>query len=270
MASGSGRSASGEKARQLGADARKLMSMMEHIGELRKRLMAIMIVLVIGLVIGLFLAEPAYDYLMNTEPANGLQLHALSLWDGIGMYMKFALVIAFIPVLPFAFYQLWAFVKPGLAPRERTATVKYVPFALLMFMAGLAFSYFVVFPLAFRFTREVTARLGLQETFGIIQYFSFMFNILIPISLLFELPILIMFLTRIGILNPMRLRKMRRLAYFLLVFIGVLVTPPDFVSDLLVALPLILLYEFSVYLSVTVYRKRLADRAALEEEFGGA
>ncbi|WP_342771446.1 twin-arginine translocase subunit TatC [Paenibacillus sambharensis] len=248
------------------SDEHKLMSLMEHIGELRKRLLAVGAVLVLGLIGGLVAAQPIYEYLTTTDQAKDLALHAFSFWDGIGLYMKFALVTSLVLVIPFGFYQLWAFIKPALEPREQRATLRYVPFALLMFLAGLAFSYFVVFPLAFGFTRQINEQLGLEETYGVIQYFTFMFNIVIPIALLFELPIVIMFLTRLGILNPVRLRKMRRLAYFLLVFIGVLVTPPDVVSDLLVIFPLILLYEFSVYLSVSVYRRMERDRASAMSE----
>ncbi|MNG22524.1 Sec-independent protein translocase protein TatCd [compost metagenome] len=94
-----------------------------------------------------------------------------------------------------------------------------------------------------------------------------MFNILIPISLLFELPLVIMFLTAIRILNPVRLRKMRRIAYFVMIFIGVVVTPPDFVSDSLVAIPLIILYEISVLLSGMVYKKQQAAAAQREAEW---
>lgn len=237
-------------------DEEKQMHLLEHIGELRRRLIYVLAVLVAGLVLGLFLADPVYGYLMSVEPASRLtDLHAFSLWDGIGMYMKIAFAVALLIALPFAFYQLWAFVSPGLKARERKAALSYVPLAFVMLAAGLAFSYFVVFPLAFDFTTAVSRRLGLEETYGIVQYFSFMFSIIVPISLLFELPILVMFLTRIGILNPVRLRKMRRYAWFGLIFVGVLVTPPDFISDLLVALPLILLYEFSVYMASVVHRR---------------
>jgi sec-independent protein translocase protein TatC len=163
-------------------------------------------------------------------------------------------------------YQLWAFVRPALGPKEQRATLQFVPGALGMFLIGLAFSYFVVFPMAFLFTEKVTSNLGLEQTYGVTQYFSFLFNILLPISLLFELPLLILFLTRIGILNPAMLRKMRKLAWFILIFVGVLVTPPDVVSDLLVAVPLILLYEFSVLLSSMAYGKRLKTQRQRELE----
>lgn len=245
-----------------------LMPLLGHLGELRKRIIYILIFLVIGLVIGLLLAQPAYNFLMSQKPANTISLHTFSLWDGIGMYMKFAFIIALIIALPCIAYQLWAFVKPALHEHEQRSTLKYIPFALLMFLLGLAFSYFVVFPLAFNFTRTVSEHLNLEETYGIAQYFTFMFNIVIPISLLFELPLVIMFLTAIRLLNPVRLRKMRRLAYFIMIFIGVLVTPPDFISDILVAIPLILLYEASVWLSGMVYRKQQQKDAQWEAEFG--
>jgi sec-independent protein translocase protein TatC len=243
------------------------MSLWDHIGELRKRIIYSLIVFGIGLVGGLFAAEPLYDYLVAAAPTEKLELHAFSPWDAIGLYMKFAVLISFIIAIPFAFYQLWAFVRPGLSPKERSATVRYIPGAFIMFLAGLAFAYFVVFPLAFKFTERVTANMGLEQTYGLAQYFSFLFNLLIPISLLFELPLLIMFLTRIGIVNPRLLRKMRRLAWFIMVAVGVMITPPDVISDLLVALPLILLYEFSVLLAQSAHNKRMAAKAAREAEF---
>jgi sec-independent protein translocase protein TatC len=246
----------------------QLMTLFEHIGELRRRLIYTILVLVVGMIIGLLLADPAYNYLMSQEPVNGMELNAFSLWDGIGMYMKFALVISLVLVLPFAFYQIWAFVKPALRIKEQRAALLFVPFALILFLIGLSFSYFVVFPMAFKFTTDVAKHLNLKETYGITQYFSFMYNILIPISLLFELPLVIMFLTKLRILTPKRLRKMRRVAYFILIFIGIVVTPPDFISDSLVAVPLILLYEISVILSSVVYRKQLEADRAWEEQYG--
>jgi sec-independent protein translocase protein TatC len=245
-----------------------MMSIFDHIGELRRRIIFILVFLVAGMIIGLLLADPVYNYMVNQEPVKGMELNAFSLWDGIGLYMKFALVIALIFALPAGAYQLWAFVKPALGRKEQRAALKFVPFVLIMFLIGLAFSYYVVFPMAFNFTTDVAKHLNLVETYGVIQYFTFLFNILIPISLLFELPIVIMFLTKLRILNPKRLRKMRKLAYFVLIIIGVVVTPPDFISDSLVAAPLILLYEISVLLSSVVYKKQLLADEAWEEEYG--
>ncbi|SDX47427.1 sec-independent protein translocase protein TatC [Paenibacillus sp. CF384] len=257
-----------EAAEKEAARGDQLMTLFDHIGELRKRIIFILVILVIGMVIGLFLANPVYQFLLNQEPVKGMKFYAFSLWDGIGMYMKFALVIALIFALPATAYQLWSFVRPALGRKEQRAALMFVPFVLIMFLIGLAFSYYVVFPMAFNFTTDVAKHLNLEENYGIIQYFTFLFNIVIPISLLFELPIVIMFLTQLRIVNPKRLKKMRRLAYFLLIIVGIVVTPPDFISDSLVAVPLILLYEFSVLLSGIVYGKQLKAAQAWEEEYG--
>jgi sec-independent protein translocase protein TatC len=243
------------------------MPVMEHLGELRKRIIYSLIVFVLGLVGGLFGSQPVFDYLVAAAPVEHLDLHAFSPWDAIGLYMKFAILISFLVAIPFTMYQLWAFVKPALGRKEQRATLQFVPWALVMFLIGLAFSYFVVFPMAFLFTERVTHNLGLEQTYGVTQYFSFLFNILLPISLLFELPLVILFLSQIGILNPHILQKMRRLAWFILIVIGVTVTPPDVVSDLLVSVPLVLLYELSVLLSRIAYGKRIKAREEQSRKF---
>lgn len=240
------------------------MHVMDHLGELRKRLIYCLIVFVAGLVGGLFGAKPLFDYLVGAAPVDVLDLNVFSPWDAIGIYMKFAILISLIAAIPFTLFQLWSFVKPALGVGERKATLRYVPGALLMFLLGISFSYYVVFPMAYLFTEKVTATMGLNETYGVTQYFDFLFNIVFPIALLFELPLVILFLTRIGILNPNLLVKMRRVAWFVMILIGVTITPPDVISDLLVAIPLVLLYELSVLLSRAAYRKRLSARAEKE------
>ncbi|MGV2963462.1 twin-arginine translocase subunit TatC [Paenibacillus sp. FSL H8-0317] len=243
------------------------MSITEHLSELRKRLIYVLSIFVLGLIAGFFVADPVYQYLTKAESAKGFVLHAFSFWDGIGIYMKIAGLFSLIITLPFTVYQIWKFVSPGLKPRERKATLKYVPYVFLLFLTGMAFSYYVIFPMALAFTTAITEKMGLVETYGMKQYFSFLFGIVLPVSLLFELPLFIMFLTGLRILNPIRLRKMRRVAYFVLIFIAVVITPPDFISDLLVMIPLLLLYEISVLLSAIVYRKQLAADEEIESRY---
>ncbi|MFD2332863.1 twin-arginine translocase subunit TatC [Cohnella sp. GCM10020058] len=244
------------------------MSMWDHIGELRKRVLYALIVFAIALIGGLFGAQPLFEYLVEAAPSKDLVLNVFSPWDAIGLFMKFALLISFVVTIPFMFYQLWSFIGPGLTKGERRATIRYIPGALLMFLVGLSFAYFVVFPMAYKFTERVGESMGLVQTYGVTQYFTFLVNLLLPISLLFELPLVILFLTRIGILSPHLLKKVRRGAWFLMILIGVMVTPPDVISDLLVAGPLILLYEISVLLSMFAYRKKLAAQLAREAEPG--
>ncbi|THF74742.1 twin-arginine translocase subunit TatC [Cohnella fermenti] len=234
------------------------MPVMSHIGELRKRVIAILIVFVLGVIAGLFCAKPIFDYLLERTPAGRIELHAFSPWDAIGLYMKLAFVVSFVAAIPFTIYQLWAFVKPALGEREQKATLRYVPAACVMFLAGLAFAYFIVFPMAYSFTEGITESMGIESMYGVSQYFSFMFNIVFPLGVLFELPVVILFLTRIGILNPIVLKKIRKIAWFAMVLVGTVITPPDVISDLLVAVPLVALYEASVFLSTIAFKKREA------------
>ncbi|CAM2980584.1 twin-arginine translocase subunit TatC [Paenibacillus sediminis] len=243
------------------------MTVIEHIKELRKRIIYILIVFVACLIVGLFFANPIYKYLIHAEPAQGFVLHAFSFWDGIGMYMKISMIFSLVVTLPFTIFQLWLFVSPGLRPVERRAALRFVPYVFLLFLLGVAFSYYIVFPMALSFTTSITKSMGLEETYGMAQYFNFMFNIVLPLALLFELPLIVMFLTKIRILNPIRLRKMRRFAYFVLVFVAVVITPPDFISDFLVSIPLLLLFEFSIFLSSVVYRKQLAADSEFEASY---
>jgi sec-independent protein translocase protein TatC len=243
------------------------MSVVDHLTELRKRIIYVLVVFVLGLVGGLFFAKRIYDYLISADLARGFVLHAFSFWDGIGMYMKISMAVSLVITVPFVVYQLWAFVSPGLRQEERSAALRYVPYVFVLFIIGVLFGYYIVFPMALSFTMSITKDMGLEETYGIAQYFDFMFSLVLPLALLFELPLVVMFLTKLRILNPLRLRKMRRYAYFALVFIAVVITPPDFISDFLVTIPLLILYEFSVFLSAFVYRKQLAADAAREEQY---
>ncbi|MDP5276639.1 twin-arginine translocase subunit TatC [Chengkuizengella axinellae] len=242
------------------------MDLVQHLGELRKRIIWVVIVLVICMVAGFVIAKPIIKYLMEAAP--DISLHALSPWDSVRLYVNVAFIFALVISLPFTLFQVWAFVKPGLKPKEQKASLAYVPFAFLMVLVGLSFGYFVVFPLAFLFTSTITESLGLTETYGIAQYFSFMFNILIPLAVIFQLPVVVMFLTKLKILNPNLLKKVRKFAYFTLVVLGTLVTPPDAITALIVAVPMILLYEFSVLLSKRVFKKQLEMERAWEEEYG--
>lgn len=243
-------------------------SFVEHLTELRRRLVAVCVVFVVVLVAAFFVVDPIYHYVTkNAISGVTIELNAFSFWDGVGVYMKIAMLVALGITLPFTLYQVWAFVSPGLKARERKATARYIPYVFILFLVGLAFGYYVVFPLAMTFTGSLNKELGLIETYGMADYFKFLTNIVLPISLLFELPLVILFLTQLRILNPVRLNKMRRVAYFALVVVSVMITPADFFSAFLVLIPLILLYELSVLLSKRVYAKQQAADAVRAEMY---
>jgi sec-independent protein translocase protein TatC len=244
------------------------LTLVEHLRELRKRLVWILIALVVGMAIGLLFAKRVILFLSQQPPAKGMELHAFSPWEPIRIYMNFGLMIGLLLVLPVALYHIWAFVKPGLRVPEQRATIMYIPGATVLFLCGLAFGYFVVFPMAFLFGSGISRSVGITETYGMAQYFGFMFNILLPVSSVFELPVIVMFLTKLRLLNPQRLSKLRRYAYMALIIVAAIITPPDALSAIIVFIPMLLLYEFSVLLSRLVYRKQVALDLAWEAEYG--
>ena len=238
----------------------------EHLGELRRRLIVVLIVLGIGMVIGMYAAGPLIEYLKQTEPAKDIEWNVFSPWDSLRIYMNVSIFVAIVITLPAALYELWAFVKPALREEERRVSVMYVPFAVLLALAGAAFGYFVLFPLVFRFTSFLSDRMGLVETYGAAQYFTFMFNIVVPVAFVFELPLIMMFLTKLRIMTPKVMHRWRKYAYFFMFVISAVITPsPDMLSAILLSIPLFLLYEFSVMLSRNIYRKQQEADRRLEQ-----
>lgn len=239
----------------------------EHLGELRRRLIYVLIVFVLTLVIGMVMSTPIITYLKEARPASEIEWNVFSPWDSLRIYMNVSFAVATIITLPFALYQIWAFVKPGLRKEEQTASLLFVPAAFLLALLGMAFGYFIVFPMAFFFLSFLTDTLSLTETYGAAQYLGFMFNILLPLAVFFELPLVIMFLTKLRILKPSVLRKFRRYAYFFLFIISAVITPPDLISAILVSIPMLLLYEFSIVLSRRVYNKQQAADEEFEQTY---
>jgi sec-independent protein translocase protein TatC len=170
------------------------------------------------------------------------------------VYFMISGVCSIALTIPIAAYQTWLFVKPGLTEKERKIALSYIPGLFILFLTGLSFGYFVVYPIVLNFL--LTLSKGQFET-----NFTFMINLSLPFGFLFEIPLIVMFLTSIGIINPKLLSKARKMAYFLLTIIAIFITPPDLISDILVIVPLFILYEFSVTLSKIVYRKKAQNQS---------
>ncbi|MFC4811688.1 twin-arginine translocase subunit TatC [Paenibacillus sp. GCM10023250] len=243
------------------------MSILGHLSELRTRIWRILAVVLASLGVGLYVSPKVLRYLKSVPPGSEMTWNVFSPWDGIRMYMTIAVAFALLVSLPFILFQLWGFVKKGLHPAERAAALRYVPYSVLCFLIGIAFGYRIVFPMSYAFTSRITRSMELVETYGVAQYFGFMFNIILPLAIAFELPVVVMFLTKIGVLTPAALHKMRRYAYLILVVVASLISPPELISHLMVFVPLVLLYEISVLLSRVVYGRR---RSAAMAEASGA
>ncbi|WP_226671314.1 twin-arginine translocase subunit TatC [Metabacillus litoralis] len=240
------------------------MSVIDHITELRKRLVIVVVFFFLAVIAGFLLSRPIIIYLQHTEEAKSLTLNSFNLTDPLMVYMKFAFIIAFVITSPIILYQFWSFVSPGLYEKERKVTLSYIPISLLLFLLGISFSYFILFPFVVEFMERISNDLDINQVIGINEYFTFLLQITMPFGLLFQMPVVIMFLTRLGIVTPMFLTKVRKYAYFVLLVIAALITPPEITSHLMVSIPMFILYEISIWISRISYRN--AQKLRFEEE----
>jgi sec-independent protein translocase protein TatC len=239
---------------------------MSHLEELRKRLVICAISVGVGFVISYFFAEELFQILVLPLKQNmeeGQQLIFTNLPEMFFAYLKTALVTGILASAPLIFYQLYMFVAPGLYQHERNLVVPFVISSTLLFVGGSLFGYFIVFPFGFRFFLGF-ANDYIQALPSVKEYFSFAIKLLFAFGLVFELPVVAFFLGRMGILTPELMRKKRKYAILLTFALGAILTPPDIVTQCMMAGPLIVLYEISI-LVVRMARKR---KVAKEGEQG--
>lgn len=239
------------------------LNVIEHLDELRRRLMITVVSFILFFIVGFMFVEEIYHWFVKDLEVT---LLVLGPSDIVWIYFMLASVIAGAATIPILAFQMWLFVKPALKPHERKVTLAYIPALFVLFIVGLAFGYFVIFPIIYQFLLDLGGDMFLTN-FTAEKYFTFVFNMTIPFAVLFELPVVIMFLTSLGIINPYMLQKIRKYAYFVLVVIAVCITPPDFMSDFLVIVPLLVLYELSISFSKIVFKRRQKREAQLKEEW---
>ncbi|HWL25799.1 MAG TPA: twin-arginine translocase subunit TatC [Ureibacillus sp.] len=245
----------------------KELTVIEHIEELRNRLVVCAVIFVLSLFVGFYFAEPVIKFIQyRSQEADLLTLNAFNVTDPLAVYLQVTFLISLVITSPVILYQLWAFITPGLHETERKATLKYIPYAFLLFVGGIAFGYFVLFPSVLQFMMNLSEKLNIEQTIGINEYFSFLFKLVLPFGLLFQLPVVVLFLSRLGILNPTLMSKFRKYSYFVLFVIAVLLAPPDIVSYLIISIPLFALYEISIIIARLGYKKFLVAEEQRQRE----
>ncbi|WP_449622378.1 twin-arginine translocase subunit TatC [Robertmurraya sp. Marseille-Q9965] len=240
----------------------KELNLVDHLDELRKRLILSVAAFLIFFIVGFIYVTDIYNWFVRDLD---VKLVVLGPSDIIWIYFMIATIIAIAGTIPILALQIWLFVKPALKPIERRISLSYIPALFILFIVGLAFGYFVIFPTIMNFLVELSADMVVTN-FTADKYFKFIMNTTLPFGFLFELPVVSMFLTSLGIINPYVLQKMRKYAYFVLVVIAVVISPPDIMSDTLVTIPLLFLYEISINLSKFVYKRKLKKEQEWEAE----
>lgn len=239
----------------------KEMNVTGHLSELRNRLIVTSIFFVVFFIVGFIYVKDIYGFFVNDLD---FTLNVISPGEIIWIYFSMAGLVAVIGTIPILCLQVWLFIKPGLTSNERKASLSYIPAIFILFLIGLAFGYFLFVKLILPFLLSLNEGM-FNELFTVDKYFSFMLHVTVPFAILFEIPIIAMFLTSLGVITPDYMRKIRKYAYFVLVIVGAIVTPPDFFLQIIVAIPLIILYEISIYCSKAVYRKKLKKHQEFTE-----
>ena len=233
------------------------MPFLDHLEELRWRLIKSIASVLIGAVISFYFIDQIIEFLVQPTEAlkNSMDLQVLKVQ---GMFMikwsiaLFGGIIISIPVLTF---QIWKFVAPGLYIDEKKYIIPLIIFTFLSFLCGLIFAYVIVIPFSLGFFTSVGFE-GIQNNFSINYYFSFITWLMIGSGLIFELPVIVFILSVIGLLTPAFMRHYRRYAIVIILVLSAFITPPDPVSLVLMSIPLLVLYELSIGVSWLVNRKK--------------
>jgi len=233
------------------------MPFLDHLEELRWRIIKSLVFIIIGMIICLFFSQRILDFLIypTTQLSVPLDLQVLKIQSMFVIKLEVGFFGGIVLGLPFILYQAWMFIAPGLLPTERRYFIPLIFFSTLLFLAGVGFAYIVILPLAMDFfiglvSEEIRANIALDF------YIGFVLRILVLFGAVFELPILSYFLSKIGLLTPALMRKFRRHAIVLIFVVAAIVTPPDIITQILLGIPLILLYEFSIFISKMVENNR--------------
>ncbi len=230
----------------------KKLPLTAHLQELRKRLILSFIAIGGGFFVCYALKESLFDILaaplINQVMPSGGSLIFTSVAEAFFTYMKVAFIAGLILASPFVLYQIWAFVAPGLYQKEKKYVIPFVLGGSIFFAMGVLFGYFVAIPVGFRFL------LGYATDFikpmpSMKEYLSFSIKFLLAFGLVFEFPVVLVLLAKIGVIDAKMLARQRKYAILLIFVFAAVMTPPDIVSQVLMALPLIGLYELSILLS---------------------
>ena len=226
-------------------------SFMSHLIELRDRLIRALLAILIVFVCLFPWAKELYNLLAQPLLASLPQGGQMIATDVVGVFlvpMKVALMVAFLIALPYVLYQVWSFVAPGLYAHEKRLALPLVAASVVLFFVGMAFAYFLVFPTVFGFMAKIAPE-GVAWMTDIEKYLSFVLSTFVAFGVTFEVPVIVVVLVGIGVVDIAKLKEIRPYVIVGAFVIGAIFTPPDVISQLMLAIPLCLLYELGILLA---------------------
>ena len=233
------------------------MGFLDHLEELRWRIIKTLLAIIVGSAVSFVFIDQILEILLKPTTATSYRI-ALQVLSVQGMFLIkwfIAFISGFVLAMPVVVYQIWKFVTPGLKINEKRYALPVVLFACISFITGVSFGYLVLIPFSLEFFSGMGAGL-VENNFSITYYFSFLTWLLLGAGLVFQLPVLSLFLSAIGVLTPPFMRHYRRHAIVTILILSSFITPPDPVSMLMMAVPLVVLYEISIGVSWMVNHRR--------------
>ena len=241
----------------------KEMSLFDHLDELRKRLIIIVIVNFVAAILLFSQTEIIMSYLLEVNP--GMELVYTTPSELLTVYIQLSLILAVTICSPITVYQVWAFIEKGLYEKEKKAILFTLIFGVVFFIIGVAFCYFMVLPTTLEFfiriaIEEVSSMLSIQS------YVSFVNMMLLAFGLVFEMPVIIFLLSKLGIIKPAFLKKNRGIIIVAIFIFASIITPPDVISQLMLGIPMLILLEFSILICTLVYKGKKKEELESETE----
>ncbi len=225
-----------------------------HLEELRKRLIVCAIAIGVGFAISYAFSKQLFSFLIlpltKVLPPDS-RLIFTNLPEMFITYIKVSLVAGIIVAIPVIFYEVWMFLVPALYQNEKRYLVPFVASSSILFILGALFGYLIVFPYGFKFFMSFATE-DIQALPSVKQYFSFATRLLLAFGLVFEMPMVVLFLTKIGLVTPDAMKRFRKFAILGSFILSAILTPPDVATQIMMAFPLIILYELSIFLSKLV------------------
>ena len=239
-------------------------SFLTHLIELRTRLIRALMAIFVVFVPTAFYARELYALLakplLASLPAGGQMIAT----DVVGVFlvpMKVALMVSFLIALPAVLYQVWAFVAPGLYVHEKKLAIPLVVASVILFFTGMCFAYFAFFPMVFGFMSAFAPQ-GVAWMTDIEKYLSFVMTMFLAFGVTFEVPVIVIVLTKLGVVSVAQLREWRSYVIVAAFVVAAVFTPPDVISQVMMAIPLCLLYELGILLAAWLVKEPLARESA--------
>lgn len=257
-----------------------MMTFWDHLDELRKHIIRSLVAIIILAIIAFLNRQLIFDYIILAPSSSDFITNRVLCWIGRQMsldalcidemklqiinikmsgqfltHMYISIVAGFILAFPYILWEIWRFVKPAMYDNEKAYSKGGVFISTMLFLVGILFSFFLIVPLTVNFLGTYQVSQSVTNQISLSSYISTVVSVTFAVGIVFELPILVYFLTKVGVITPDFLKRNRKYMFVILLILSAIITPPDMFSQVLVVVPLIVLYEFSIGVSKRVYKK---------------